>query len=220
VAAAIAQSRRGSYKPLAVACVIPLLFALPLGLALLGLPSVGRYSRVGSAVVAVVAGFGVGYAVRSAGLALQAGKASTSRLARVAPAVLGSALVALSAFSLMSGWTDVWERQQRYAAFDRQLDRAIASAGGPSRIKACLPIARNSKDDGIIAWKLGIGMSAFASRGALDDPKLARPFPRGTTFINGPRPDPTSSSVPVSNRAAPGSRVIGRDKRWVIRQRC
>ena len=215
--AAVQLARRNPLPALTAAAGITCL-AVPVLQVLVGAPSTSRYTRTGVALLMVIGGFGLGYLIRLACERWQPDSRAATVTRALAP-LAGLAAVAALAASTGPRARYIWTYFQQRAVGVGQLERAIEKAGGPAAIRSCLPIARQGRTDGLLAWQLNLGMDAFSDRGAPGDPKLAKPFPRGTTFREGSRashpPDMLSPDV-----IAPGARIVASDGRWTIWQNC
>ena len=220
MAGSVVQARRGNRSPLIV-----LLVALGVGLAIVALAAAGgparaRYAVIVTAPLTVIAGFGIGWASQAIGeWAARLGTGSLAAIGLV-PAALGVTMVAL----LATGTTLPDLNHDRRTVASRagnqaQLTAVIRKAGGPQAILKCRPIARKSRSDGIVAWKLGIKMEDFSVRGGPADPRVLVAFPTGTTFRDIPLKfhSPNERS---SDAIAPGARMIARAGRWEIWQNC
>ncbi len=214
------QAKRGNRAPATILGI-----AVTIGLALLVLAAAGgparaRYAVIVSAPLIVLAGFGVGWASQALGQAIASRQAGAPGLLRFAPAGIGLAcLVAIVTVSVLPDLDKSIRDTRRVAALHTELDRVIAAAGGPAALRDCLPIARKSRSDGMIAWKLELGSDAFAVRGGPSDPRVLAPFPSGTTF----RDIRLRNHIPnerSSDAIAPGARMVANGRHWEIWRSC
>lgn len=218
IVAAIVEWRRGSRYPAAIAASGAAWVGMWVATGIVGSPPMPRYIQPALLLFAGLGGFGVAATVGWLGTRIARRGGATASPNPAAQWGLAAALVALTAFAIPGQIRDINRQANRGRAAIKGLDAVIRSAGGSARIRECGPISRNSEQDGLLAWKLGVDMNSFSASGSPGDPAYRRKFRVGTTFrYSGPGPfGRTRRPADI----APGAKVVARSGGWTVWQAC
>jgi len=223
--AVVWAAKRGERKPLlltAIGLAWAVMVALQVAFAASQTthPGVLRYMIPAQAFLLCVIGVGAGSGAFLVGKGLERvgldPRASAGVLATIG--IIG--VIASMSTSIIPKYEVMQDGQKVIWRATRQLDRAIARAGGTGAITGCLPIANYPRWDGTIAWKVGVTLKVFGRRGSPQDPRSRADFSHGTTFRLTGRLA-SGKNTPYSPAAvAPGATRASMAAPWYIFQRC
>lgn len=169
----IALRRGGSSRNLALALAAGIVIWLiaDAGMTLAGFPAVQRFLLPAAAAGCVLAGVAFGSGWRSVHAASQGRVGGRVGGLQIPIAIAVVALGAISVWYGSSRFTDATQsirREQTRAADVRNLEHAIAQAGGPARLKACGYPTADLAFQPMLAWDLGVAVAAIGTQPAID----------------------------------------------------
>ena len=218
VGAAAADWRRGGRYPAAAAGCGAAWVAMWLATGILGSPPMPRYIQPALLLLAALGGFGVAAAIGWAGAAISSWRPLEDLPTGAVQWCAGIGLIVVTALPIMGQMQRTNRIATQGEAAIKSLDAVLAATGGTSGIRSCGPIARNSEQDGLLAWRLRVDMGAFSASGGPDDPGYRLQFRAGTTFrFSGPGP---FGAPRRQADIAPEAKVVARSGGWTVWQAC
>jgi len=218
ICAAFTDWRRGRQHPGVIAACSAAWIGMWVATSLNGSPPMPRYVGPALLPLAALGGFGVAAAIGWIETTASGERRLSRSLTGAIQLTLASVLIAVLALPIPSQLQRINRSAEQSRIAADNLKAAITAAGGSAVILACGPIARDSGQDAMLAWRLQTDMNSFSPSGGPSDPTYQRPFAYGTTFRYSGTGQFGKSRTPA--QIAPGAKVVARTGGWTIWQTC